>query len=83
MPRNLDHRIEVVVPVEDLRVANELVSVLDTLLADNSQAWLLEPDGTWRRIVRAPGEKMRATHSALMKRARQRTRRRTEIRRPR
>jgi polyphosphate kinase len=83
MPRNLDHRIEVVVPVEDLKVAHELVSVLDTLLADNSQAWLLESDGTWRRISRAPGEKARATQSVLMKRARQRSRRRSEIRRPR
>src|SRR6185503_9431486 len=37
MPRNLDHRIEVVVPVEDARVQGELGTVLDTLLADNVQ----------------------------------------------
>ncbi len=83
MPRNLDHRIEVVVPVEDLKVANELVGALDTLLADNSHAWFLGSDGIWRRVSRAPGEKMRATHPALMKKARQRSRRRSEARRAR
>ena len=35
MPRNLDHRIEVVVPVEDQHVRNELESIFKALLADN------------------------------------------------
>ena len=83
MPRNLDHRIEVVVPVSDPRVAHELSGVLDTLLADNSQAWLLGPDGTWERAQPGKGDKTRATHATLMKRARQRSRRRADVRRPR
>ena len=45
MPRNLDHRIEVVMPVEDTQVRNELESIFKALLADNSQAWELQPDG--------------------------------------
>ena len=48
MPRNLDHRIEVVVPVEDQHVRNELESIFKALLADNRQAWELA-----RRILAA------------------------------
>ena len=57
MPRNLDHRIEVVVPVEDARVQAELGTMLDTLLADNVQAWVLGPDGTWERLRPGKGER--------------------------
>ena len=49
MPRNLDHRIEVVMPVEDTQVRNELESIFKALLADNSQAWELQSDGAWKR----------------------------------
>ena len=52
MPRNLDHRIEVVVPVEDLQVRNELEGIFKALLADNSQAWELQADGSWERVDR-------------------------------
>ena len=73
MPRNLDHRIEVVVPVEDPAVAAELVSVVDTLLADNCTAWELQPDGAWQRVEPAPGERERPSQPMLMQRARART----------
>ena len=56
MPRNLDHRIEVVVPVEDRRIREEISSVFDMLMADNRNAWTLEPDGSWTRIE-ADGER--------------------------
>ena len=50
MPRNLDHRIEIVTPVEQLRAQSELNAIFDTLLADNSTAWQLAPDGSWERL---------------------------------
>ena len=40
MPRNLDHRIELVAPVEDSRARHEL-RAFDLLLADNASAWEL------------------------------------------
>ena len=52
MPRNLDHRIEVVMPIEDTHVRNEIEPIMKTLLADNSQAWELRADGTWQRATR-------------------------------
>ena len=50
MPRNLEHRIEVVMPIEDTHVRNEIELIMKTLLADNSQAWELRADGTWQRV---------------------------------
>jgi polyphosphate kinase len=74
MPRNLDHRIEVVVPVEDRRLRDEIGVVFDTLLADNVQAWLLGRDGGWTRL-RPDGDRPRGTHATLMRRAVLRARR--------
>jgi len=72
MPRNLDHRIEVVVPVEDTNARNELLSTLDILLEDNATAWLLGPDGRWTRVRREPGEREKASQEMLLSRARER-----------
>ncbi len=49
MTRNLDRRVEVVTPVEDLPLAARLRDVLDALLADDVLAWELDATGTWRR----------------------------------
>ena len=49
MPRNLDRRIELLVPVEDAAGAEKLAQILATCLADTQQAWRLLPDGTWER----------------------------------
>ena len=49
MPRNLDRRVEAVVPVDDLRLRARLAEVLDVALADDVLAWELVADGTWSR----------------------------------
>ena len=50
MTRNLDRRIEVVVPVEDPAIRQHLVEeVLQVLLRDNCQAWDLQPEGNYVR----------------------------------
>jgi polyphosphate kinase len=53
-----------VAPVDDPALHPRLQSLLETCLADNRQAWDLEPDGTWRQ--RTPVGEQRATHSILM-----------------
>jgi polyphosphate kinase len=80
MPRNLDHRIEVVAPVEDSRARQELVAIFDTLLADNAQAWELRPDGSWERLRPKKSERAQVAQAALMRRARLRARRRSQPR---
>lgn len=59
MPRNLDHRIEVLVPVLD-EAMKEFIrdKVLGRQLADNTQAWHELPDGSYARVVPARGERL-------------------------
>jgi len=76
MPRNLDHRIEVLVPVEDSRLRADVTAVLDALAADTRFAWKLEPDGTWTRVESAPGTPSASAHQVLMARATKRARKR-------
>jgi polyphosphate kinase len=68
MPRNLDHRIEVVIPVEDVYVRTELESVFKALLADNCQAWELLPDGSWARVHPKKSERRKPAQVAFMRR---------------
>ncbi len=69
MPRNLDARVEVVTPVLDSKIQQELRQIIDITLADNRQAWDLQPDGTY--IQRQPGdEPVRASQVQFMALAR-------------
>jgi polyphosphate kinase len=68
MPRNLDHRIEVVVPIEDAHVRTEIESILKALLADNCQAWELGSDGSWTRVVPKKSERKRPAQASFMRR---------------
>jgi polyphosphate kinase len=65
MPRNLDHRVEAVTPVDDPDLTDRLQEILDVMLADNVQAWELGSDGTWQRLAPAEGERPLATHRLL------------------
>jgi polyphosphate kinase len=62
MPRNLDHRVEAILPVTDPRLKARLAQVLDINLADDSLAWDLIGDGTWHKVPTVLG---RNTHRAL------------------
>jgi polyphosphate kinase len=68
MERNLDHRIEVIVPVESALVRAEIEAVLRSLLADNSQAWELGADGTWERQHPQGTERRRVAQATAMRR---------------
>jgi polyphosphate kinase len=51
MRRNLYNRVEVVFPVLDERLQRQVMRVLETELADNMDAWALNPDATYTRLV--------------------------------
>jgi polyphosphate kinase len=76
MPRNLDNRVEVVVPVEDLRAQQEIVRVFDVLLEDNADAWDLDGDGRWIRARPRKGARSKPTQTVLMRNALSRAQRR-------
>ncbi len=65
MPRNLDRRIEALVAVAEPALRVRLDEILETNLADDTLAWELEPDGTWRRVERAAGRDGVDTHLRL------------------
>ncbi len=75
MTRNLDRRVEVVVPVEQARLRQELTSVFDSAFADTDSSWELAADGTWTRRKRAKGERAHKHQLNLQRRARLRSRR--------
>jgi polyphosphate kinase len=77
MPRNLDHRIEIVTPVEDARARNEIVRAFDVLLADNASAWELGPEGNWMKLRPRKGDRGRAAQQVFMRSAKARARRRS------
>jgi polyphosphate kinase len=68
MPRNLDRRIEIVVPVEHAPAKAELEAVFDVLLSDDT-AWVLGPDGAWSRTKGHDARSTRRSHETLMRRA--------------
>jgi polyphosphate kinase len=55
MPRNLDRRVEAVVPVGDPKLCKRLQQILDISLADDVLAWELCPDASWRKVQTVQG----------------------------
>jgi polyphosphate kinase len=55
MQRNLDRRVEAVVPVGDAKLRVRLSEIFQTLLADDILAWQLCPDGVWQRVPTTRG----------------------------
>ena len=55
MQRNLDKRIEVVVPVEAPDLQARLREILEVDLADDTLAWELDGDGRWSKVPTTKG----------------------------
>ncbi len=65
MARNMDWRVEAMVPVENPTVhAQVLDQIMVVNLRDAAQSWDLEPDGTWRR--RPPDPQQFSAHGYFM-----------------
>ncbi len=66
MPRNLDRRVEVMVPVTDPALQAELKAMLNLCLEDNRQAWDLADDGSYRQRRPGADEKICSAQEQLM-----------------
>jgi polyphosphate kinase len=60
MPRNLDKRLELMVPVEDRAGQSRLIQILEMHMADNTSSWKLLPDGGYERIQHNGRKKIRS-----------------------
>ncbi|MDQ3147307.1 MAG: RNA degradosome polyphosphate kinase [Actinomycetota bacterium] len=80
MPRNLDRRVEVLISVKAPDLQKRLHEVFEINQADDTLAWELLPDGSWRKVPTATGVN---THETLQEQALIRVRRDPEAARPR
>ena len=64
MERNFFRRVEVCFPLRDPVQRDRVCRELEHYLADNLQAWVMEPDGTYRRAD--PGEGPRSAQAELL-----------------
>jgi len=65
MPRNLDHRVELAVPIESGELRGELIDTLERAFADNQSSWDLDADGGWQRRTVGPDEQPRSLQLEL------------------
>jgi len=75
MERNLDRRVETLVPVRRPELQDRLLEILELALADDTNAWVLGPDARWHRVPTRQGISLQRT---LQQQAVERARRRRE-----
>jgi polyphosphate kinase len=83
MKRNLESRVEVVAPVEKPALRAELRYFLDTQLADQRSAWLMQPDGSYvqRRPPKGKRKSTKGCHQIFIDHAEKRQREASRLKR--
>jgi len=56
MERNLYHRVEIATPIENKALQDRIITELEYYLLDNTQAWILDTDGTYMQASPEDGK---------------------------
>lgn len=67
MPRNLDRRVELLFPIRDLVIQEQINRVMDLQKLDTDKAWLLGSDGLYERIVPTEGTERKNSQESLLR----------------
>jgi polyphosphate kinase len=68
MPRNLVQRVEQCVPILGKKHRTRIIEDLELYLADNAQAWLMQPDGSYVRATIGKDETPISAQQSLLER---------------
>ncbi|HAW26094.1 MAG TPA: RNA degradosome polyphosphate kinase, partial [Pseudomonas sp.] len=68
MERNLDRRVETCFPVEGKKLVTRVKKELEGFLTDNTQSWVLQPDGSYLRNSPSGNQNPRNVQNALLER---------------
>ncbi len=66
MNRNMFRRVEICFPIESKRLYNRILHDLDFYLKDNTQAWLLQPDGRYVQLLNTTNDEPIQAQSLLL-----------------
>ncbi len=80
MMRNLEHRVEVLAPVEDPELQEALRNIIDTQLSDEYSIWQMHGDGGYTRLV-GSSETGEGSQQALIRHAQERVRQAKRLKR--
>lgn len=74
MTRNLDKRVELMIPIEEKKAKKRLLKILNAAFKDNSNGFECLPNGKFRRIARAKGQKVYRMQEQLQQEAKNKAR---------
>jgi len=69
MTRNLDHRVEILFPIQDEKLREIMYDILNDYFRDNCQSSVLGNDGKWKQLAPPVGEKLFRVQKEMLSRA--------------
>ena len=68
MERNLDKRVETCFPIEGKKLISRVKKELETYLTDNTQAWVLQCDGSYQHLHPTGNQNSRSAQATMLER---------------